>query len=326
MDRFTRYAWATLAYNVAVILWGAAVRATGSGAGCGSHWPLCNGEMLPRSPGIQTIIEFSHRATSGLALLLVVGLVIFAFRARPRGDAARGAAVLSLIFILTEAAVGAGLVLFEMVADNQSMARALWMAAHLLNTFFLLGALTLTVHHAGGGARFRLRGHLGGMGRSFVLGVTGLLLAGVSGAVAALGDTLFPAASLAQALDQDLSPTAHLLIRLRVLHPLISITAGLFVLWLALQILKKKLGPGVDLYARRTAILVFVQIAAGAVNVLLLAPVWMQIVHLLLADLLWIAFVLLGASALAVREMAPVGAAAGIEGAPFTRSRTHGSS
>ncbi len=326
MDRFTRYAWATLAYNVAVILWGAAVRATGSGAGCGSHWPLCNGEVLPRSPGIQTVIEFSHRATSGLALLLVAGLVVFAFRARPRGDAARGAAVLSLAFILTEAAVGAGLVLFEMVADNQSMARALWMAAHLLNTFFLLGALTLTVHHAGGGARFRLRGHLGGIGRSFALGVTGLLLAGVSGAVAALGDTLFPAASLAQALDQDLSPAAHLLIRLRVLHPLISITAGLFVLWLALQILKKKLGPGVGLYARRTAVLVFVQIAAGAVNVLLLAPVWMQIVHLLLADLLWIAFVLLGASALAVRETDPVGAPAAIKGAPFATGRTHGSS
>ncbi|HVR96418.1 MAG TPA: COX15/CtaA family protein, partial [Thermoanaerobaculia bacterium] len=142
IDRFARYAWATLAYNVAVILWGAAVRATGSGAGCGSHWPLCNGEVLPRSPGVQTIIEFSHRVTSGLALLLVVGLVVFAFRARPRGDAARGAAVLSLLFILSEAAVGAGLVLFEMVAHNQSMARALWMAAHLINTFFLLGVLT----------------------------------------------------------------------------------------------------------------------------------------------------------------------------------------
>ncbi|HVR95042.1 MAG TPA: COX15/CtaA family protein, partial [Thermoanaerobaculia bacterium] len=203
-----------------------------------------------------------------------------------------------LLFILSEAAVGAGLVLFEMVAHNQSMARALWMAAHLINTFFLLGVLTLTVHYATGGARFRLRG-------SFALGIAGLLLAGVSGAIAALGDTLFPAVSLSHALEQDLSPTAHLLLRLRVLHPLISIAAGLFVLWLALQTLKKKLGPRTDRYARRTAVLVFVQIAAGAVNVLLLAPVWMQIVHLLLADLLWIAFVLFGAAALAVREARP---------------------
>ncbi|HEX7183361.1 MAG TPA: COX15/CtaA family protein [Thermoanaerobaculia bacterium] len=303
MDRFARYAWITLAYNIAVILWGAVVRATGSGAGCGSHWPLCNGEVVPRSPRIETLIELSHRLTSGVALLLVVGLVILAFRRRPKGHAARRAAVWSMAFMLSEAAVGAGLVLFELVADNQSMARAMFMGTHLMNTFFLVAALTLTAHYAGGGAPFRLRGQ-GRDGGWVVLAVAGLLLAGISGAVAALGDTLFPSLTLEHALEQDLSPTAHLLVRLRVLHPLISIAAGLFTAFLALQLLKKRLGPGVGHFARWTAALVFIQLLAGLVNVLLLAPVWMQIVHLLLADLLWIAFVLLAASALAVRDVA----------------------
>ncbi|HYX26188.1 MAG TPA: COX15/CtaA family protein, partial [Thermoanaerobaculia bacterium] len=202
MDRFARYAWITLCCNVAVILWGTIVRATGSGAGCGSHWPLCNGVMVPRAPKIATIIEFSHRLTSGLALLLVVGLAVWAFRARPRGHGARKAALFSLGFMLSEAAVGAGLVLFKLVADNESMARAMFMATHLVNTFLLLGALALTAHFAGGGAPFQVRGHRGqgALGGGIVLTLLGILVSSVSGAVAALGDTLFPATSLARAL------------------------------------------------------------------------------------------------------------------------------
>ena len=313
MDRFARYAWLTLSYNVAVILWGAVVRATGSGAGCGSHWPLCNGEVVPRSPRIETIIELSHRLTSGIALLLVVGLLILAFRRRPRGHAARKAAVASMLLMLGEAAVGAGLVLFELVADNQSMARALFMGTHLVNTFFLLAALTLTAWFASGGAPFRVRGQ-GSLGGAFGLALVALILSGVSGAVAALGDTLFPAMTLAHALEQDLSPTAHLLIRLRVLHPILSVTAGLLVAFLAAQVFKKR--PAARRWARWTGALVFIQLAAGAVNVLLLAPIWMQVVHLFLADLLWIGFILLAASALAVVDAAsrkmPLGAPASL--------------
>lgn len=297
MDRFSRYSWSTLLYNIAVILWGTAVRATGSGAGCGSRWPLCNGEMLPREPRIETIIELTHRVTSGLAGLLVIGLVVMAYRSRPKGHPARRMAVLSLIFIITEGAVGAGLVLFELVADNQSMARALFMATHLVNTFFLLAFLTLTAHFASGGAPFRWRGRGSGLA---ALGLGALIVAGVSGAVAALGDTLFPSASLAEALRQDISPTAHLLIRLRILHPVISVSAGLLVALLAARAMSD---PALARPARWTAGLVVAQIVAGVVNVLLLAPVWMQIVHLLLADLLWISAILLAAQALAAREI-----------------------
>jgi heme A synthase len=305
MTRFTRYAWLTLAFNVLVVLWGAIVRATGSGAGCGSHWPLCNGVVLPQSPRIETIIEFSHRLTSGIALLLVVGLVVGAFRRLPKGHAGRKAAVWSMIFMVGEAAVGAALVLFRLVADNPSMARAMFMATHLVNTFLLLAALTLTAHFVGGGSPFRLGGR-GWWSGGFTLGSLGLLVSGVSGATAALGDTLFPSQTLAQALRQDLSPTAHLLIRLRIFHPAIAIASGLLALYLAMRLLKMGWGSETRRFAGWTAGMVFTQILAGTVNVLLLAPVWLQIVHLLLADLLWIAFVLLGASALAYLDLPPL--------------------
>jgi cytochrome c oxidase assembly protein subunit 15 len=302
MDRFARYSWTTLAWNIAVILWGAAVRATGSGAGCGSHWPLCNGEVVPRSPRIETVIELTHRVTSGIALLLVIGLVVLAFRWRPKGHAARKAAAWTMFFMLTEAAVGAGLVLFELVADNQSMARALFMGTHLINTFFLLGAMTLTAHFASGRAPFRLH-RQGSLGAWLVTGAALLLLGGVSGAVAALGDTLFPAASLTEALRQDLSPTAHLLIRLRLLHPALSVTAAALAIFLAFRLESWQPGSLAARWANRwTLRFVFLQIVAGVANVVLLAPVWMQMVHLLLADLVWISYIVVAAQALAVSD------------------------
>ena len=290
-----RFAWGVLVYNVAVIVWGAYVRATGSGAGCGSHWPLCNGEVIPRSPGAATLVEFSHRLTSGLALLAVVALVVWVWRATAPGHPARRAAALSLLFILLEAGIGAGLVLFELVADNASMARALFMAAHLLNTFVLLAFLTLTAERLGHGASAP-----GPVRAPKTLtawaGAVALLATGTSGAVAALGDTLFPAASLAEAMQADLSATSHVLIRLRVLHPAIAVGTGLL-----LMIGAPRLGRGASgrarALARAVAALAAVQLAAGFLNVVLLAPVWMQLVHLLLADALWIVFVLLTANA-----------------------------
>lgn len=306
MNRLARFAWIVVAWNLVVILWGAFVRATGSGAGCGQHWPLCNGVALPRDATVETLIEFTHRATSGLALLALLALVVAVWRSRPAGHPARGAAGWSMLFMLTEAGVGAGLVLFELVADNRSMARALFMAVHLANTFLLLGAMTLTarwLEDRPGGLSVAGRG-----GRAAILGalVAGLLVVGVSGAVAALGDTLFPATSLSHALEQDLSPTSHALLRLRVIHPMLATIVALALILVAPRLsidgdaAERVLGPGA-----RVALLAGLQTALGAVNVLLLAPVWLQLAHLLVADLLWIAVVLLGAAALAGRAAQP---------------------
>jgi heme A synthase len=297
--RFTRFAWFVVAYNILVVVWGAFVRASKSGDGCGASYPLCNGMIIPHAAEIKTIVEFSHRLSSGLALLCVIALVFWAFRAFPRKHLARKGAVLSLLFILMEAAIGAGLVLLELVAHNDSIARAVWMAAHLVNTFILLAVLVLTAYWAGNDKpRIHLRGNKP-RGVCFAALFAGMMLVGVSGAIAALGDTLFPAESLSQGISQDFSETAHVLIRLRIWHPVLSILTGCFAALLAAWHIRKR--PD-DLKTKQIALaviaLVFVQLAAGALNVLLLTPIWMQLVHLFLADLLWLSLILLAASSL----------------------------
>jgi heme A synthase len=291
--RFARYAWTVLAFNVAVVLWGAFVRATGSGAGCGKHWPLCNGEMVPLLPGLNTIIEFTHRVTSGIDLALVALLVVWAFRTFPRYHAVRLGAALSGAFLFTEALLGAALVLLEHVAKNQSSARAYSLSAHLLNTLTLLACLTLTAWWATHRAPVRQGGRALWMAACSLVVV---MILGVSGAIAALGDTLFPSRSLAEGLVRDFDPAASIFVRLRILHPVIAALAGAWLLFYAAT----SAGRRPDLRPRAWLLLAMVaaQVAAGLANLLLSAPVWMQIVHLFLADALWISLVLLCAGTL----------------------------
>jgi len=305
MMRLARFAWIVLGWNAAVILWGAFVRATGSGAGCGAHWPLCNGEVVPRAPALETMVEFAHRATSGIALLLVFALALWVFRDRPKGHPARRAAAASVFFILTEAAVGAGLVLFQLVGANESVARALFMAGHLANTFVLLACLTLTAHWCATDDPV-LPEAVSRFGWTFALGALGLVVVGKSGAVAALGDTLYPAQSILGGLAQDVSPTAHFLVQLRIAHPILALAGALLVAFAASRVLQATDDAGARGAAWAVSALALLQLGGGLLNVVLLAPVWMQIVHLLLADLLWIAFVLLAVRALSLPLTAPV--------------------
>ena len=304
VSRLARFAWLVLVYNIAVIAWGAYVRASGSGAGCGSHWPLCNGVVVPAAPSIATLIEYSHRLTSGLALISVVVLLIWIRRACSPGHPARVGGALALLFMLTEAAVGAGLVLFELVADNASTARAMFMAVHLLNTFILLGCITLTAWWLSGGSPIAPRANA--PATAMVLGMcAALLIVSSSGAVAALGDTLFPATSLSEALEADLSAASHLLIRLRLLHPVLAVATALGLLAVAPRLARRR-GPQARRLASIACGLTALQVVLGFVNVLLLAPVWLQLVHLVVADAIWISFVLLGAEALSEAPVAAV--------------------
>ncbi|QRN96366.1 COX15/CtaA family protein [Archangium violaceum] len=296
---FRVFSWFTLAYTLAVVLWGAFVRATKSGAGCGDHWPVCNGEVVPLAPTVQTLIEYTHRVTSGLALVLAVVLCVWGLRAHAKGHPVRKAAAASLFFMLTEAAVGAGLVLFKMVADNESIGRAVWMAVHLINTFLLVGAMALTSWWAEGRERLTLKRQ--GLTGWLLLGsLVGLLVLGVSGAIAALGDTLFPATSLMEGLRQDMSPTAHVLLRLRVLHPVLAVGVGALVVFSAGMVTRLRPSPAVRRAAWQLGVLYVLQLLAGLVNVVLLAPEWMQLLHLLLADLVWVVLVRLSAAGLAL--------------------------
>jgi heme A synthase len=297
-DGYATYAWVVLGVNLLVILWGAFVRASGSGAGCGSHWPLCNGEVVPRAPALETMIEFGHRLSSGLALLCIVGLVVAAWRRYPSGHRVRFAALLAALFIVSEALIGAGLVLLQHVARDTSVARAYWVGGHLTNTFLLVGALTLTAWWASGGAPLRLRQH-GWLTAIFALALGSVLLLGVSGAVTALGDTLFPVATLAEGTALTFSDTAHLFVRLRRWHPALAIGVGVWLGVTALTAVRAHPAPIVRRFATALLALYAAQLGLGALNVMLLAPVGVQLAHLLLSDLIWIGAVLLAASSLA---------------------------
>lgn len=297
LSAFARYAWGVLAYNVAVVLWGAYVRATGSGAGCGRHWPHCDGKVIPRLASTEQVIEFTHRVTSGIALLLVVGLLVWAFRGHRRGHPARRGAVASMVLMVIEALLGAGLVLLALVAGNSSGLRAFSMAAHLANTFLLLGALTLTAWWGSGGAPVRLRGQ-GPVAGWALAGLGAVIAVGITGAIAALGDTLFPARSLAEGFRQDLDPTAHFLVQVRSVHPFLAIATGALVVWLGRYLRARRPSPTTRRLSVALGGLYGAQIVAGVVNLVLLVPIGMQMVHLLMADAVWITLVLTCAAAL----------------------------
>jgi heme a synthase len=300
-EKFRRAAWAVLAYNILVVLWGAYVRASGSGAGCGSHWPLCNGSVIPRAPQVQTIIEFSHRITSGLSLIAVIGLCFWAFKLYPRAHIVRKLASTAVVLLFVEALLGAGLVLFDYVAQNASIGRACYLAAHLTNTLLLLGALALTAWFAAErqpSLRWREVPWI------FWATLPVAVLVCVTGTIAALGDTLSPSTSLAAGVKLDFSPAAGFLIRLRIVHPFVAAIGGLLfavVAFFALQVSSRRL---IRVLAITVIVSTFVQLCAGVLNLTLLAPIWMQIVHLLLADIVWIALILFVAEA-AVPTIAP---------------------
>ena len=287
-----RFAWGVVGYNVLVILWGALVRATGSGAGCGNHWPLCNGQVIPLSPRVDTVIEFTHRCMTGGATFAVIGLLVWTFRATVKGQAARVMAVASMVLLLNEALLGALLVKLGYVTGNQSVGRVVVLSIHLSNTLLLLAALTMTARMLGTGqmwSELRLQGR---NALWAVIGLAATLVVGVSGSLAALGDTLFPASSLRMAMEQDFASGSPWLLRLRGVHPVSAVIAGAFVLWLVAQ--GRRSGAG-RLATIVVGLLGF-QFALGLGDVLLLAPVWMQVVHLLGADLYWVALVTLAAA------------------------------
>ena len=137
---FSRFAWAVLLYNIPVILWGAYVRISFSGDGCGADWPFCAGHMVPRNMARPMAIEYTHRMMTTLDLLLTGILLAWAFRAYPKAHAVRRYASWSAVFLFIEALLGAGLVLFRKVAHDQSAGRAVYLSAHLTNTMLLFGS------------------------------------------------------------------------------------------------------------------------------------------------------------------------------------------
>ena len=296
LSAFAKYAWFTLACNIVVILWGVFLRASKSGDGCGRYWLTCKGEIIPSAPELKTIIEFAHRLMSGVDLLIVIGLVVWAFLKFKKSDQVRKFALLSFIFIVTEALVGAGLVLTGNTAESLTAARPFWSVGHLINTFILLASLSLTAWVATNGIPLRLRASKKILA---LLGVAtiGIILVGSSGSLAALSSMLFPANSIWEGIQQDFSSSSHGLLRLRISHPILSVGVSVFLVFLAGWLKSEKKGERWTSFFGNTLILVLiVQVIFGALTLLTLAPILMQVGHLLLADAVWISFVLMSAS------------------------------
>jgi heme a synthase len=281
-----RLAWLALGWNMAVVLWGAYVRESQSGAGCGSHWPLCNGVVVPQMGRWHTVVEFVHRMSSGVGLLLVAALLVVAFRVARKGSLARWAAGFAAFFMFNEALLGALLVLLRKVEMDQSVGRAVYLCLHSTNTLLLLGALTLAAYWLGAEGDGRREQYREVSLWPGVLAMAGTLAAAATGAIAALGDTLFPASSLHQAWAQDFAANSHYALRLRWMHPACATLLLGFVLWMVWRDGWRQMG------AWTLATLVGVQYALGIADMLLLAPLWMQIVHLLFADIFWVTLLL----------------------------------
>jgi cytochrome c oxidase assembly protein subunit 15 len=248
---------------------------------------------------VETMIEFTHRVTSGISFFSVVGLLWWTIAGTVRGHVARWAAAASVAFTLVEAILGALLVKLGLTAQSQSPIRPAYLALHLTNTLLLLAALTLTAHFLD-----RRKGFLRGTIRlhapfGAVATVVVVLIVGVTGSLAALGDTLFPATSLGNALAQDFSATSGWLVRWRWTHPTVALLASAILLWLLARANRHSALGNAGWDNRRLAALVLLLLAVvytlGALDVLLLAPVWLQIAHLLGANMLWVALVVLTA-------------------------------
>ncbi len=285
----TRCAWVVVAYNVFVALWGAVVRATQSGAGCGNNWPLCNGKVLPVSPTWHTVIEFIHRQSVTVSVVLLILSVAWTWRSTVSGQAARVFAVLTTILLLNEAFLGAVLVLRGYVTTDRSLGRVFVLAIHFSNTLLMLAAMILTAIMLGTGQRWSELKSRGLDKTITIIGILATLVVGVSGSLAALGDTLFPASTLRAAFAQDIDANSPMLLRLRGIHPVSAFIAGAFVVWLVARARRQNLRP---LWNWVIALLAS-QFVLGIADVILLAPTWMQITHLLGADLYWIALVML---------------------------------
>ena len=266
---------------ISSILAGAIVRATGSGDGCGSTWPTCKGRVIPELSDIPELIEFSHRAVSGI--LLVVTLIIF-LKTRDLGKNNLKKVISNYLtfFVVLEAVIGAVIVLFEWVGLNSSLPRIVAVPIHLVNTFGLL-ACFIALYKV---VKDDLQSIKGIVDNQFLVVLCLFLLSGATGSITALADVLFPSESFIQGFVEDFDETSELLTRLRILHPIVA-----SLLSITLFFESNRLKKTYKLNTKSLKLMVLVAVTLGVVNVL--SNIWLplSVLHLAIADFLWITYI-----------------------------------
>jgi heme a synthase len=264
------------ALAIFIILWGAWVRLSGSGAGCGKHWPLCNGVVFPLEPSVRTLIEYTHRFTSG-----VFGITVFwgwVLSIKSGGSYLKKSFLWSLIFTISEALIGAVLVKKGLVEDNDSLARGVVIALHLANTMGLLYFLTQNIFFSSKHQILKMKPLL----KLEIIIITFFILTGATGAIAALGNTLFPETDLLAGVAKDFSSSSHILINLRTFHPFFALILGICVYLYTINFS--------NLNGRLLNGCLYIAIGWGVINWVLLAPSWGALIHLLIADVFFSLF------------------------------------
>lgn len=285
--------WSVLWLTVAVIIGGALVRATDSGAGCGESWPICGGQLIPEIGNYHTAIEVSHRLMTGLLGFALVALFVLVRRDFEKDHRLRRAVFAAGVLLIIESLLGASLVLFGWVEFDASIARLIVVPLHLVNTFLLVGAMTLVAFFASGGRGFRIdtsrrRDQL------VLLGLGIVLVIGATGALNALADTLIQSDALSGAVPGEVQVTEPVLRQIRTIHPFVAIIGGL-ALFMLVRYLALDASRQVKWLALGIQGIVWAQFLIGLLNIALEVPLEIQLIHLFVADVLWIAFVLMGA-------------------------------
>ena len=275
------YAKAGLLLSIASILAGAFVRATGSGDGCGATWPTCKGKIIPALSDTSELIEFSHRSVSGV--LLVVTLIIFAKTRKFQKDSlVRTVTNYLTFFVIFEALIGAVIVIFEWVGLNSSLPRIIAVPIHLVNTFGLLGSYAILYKIL----QDDLQNIKNMFNKNFLLISSLFLLSGATGSITALADVLFPSASFVEGFLADFDRTSEVLTRLRILHPIISSILSI-VLYVYATGIRKKYNVSV----KPLQTLILIAVFLGVINVLSNIVLPLSILHLAIADFLWISYI-----------------------------------
>ena len=291
-NKLAKFAWITLFYNVIVVVWGVFLRASKSGDGCGKYWLTCHGEVIPTAVELKTVIEFSHRVMSGIDFFVVLGLLIAVLVYQKKYSQQKWFAILSFFFIVTEALIGAGLVLTGNVAEAITETRPYWAVGHLINTFLLLTFLTLLAWSLSTGKSIDLSKD--SKFRTYGAAIfAGMIFVGITGAIAALSNMLYPSETIAEGVAKDFSAESPWIVRLRVFHPLGSVLVSVGIVFVCGWLKKRYEGNDkINKYASAVGLLTIIQVAFGALTLLSGAPMLTQLGHLLLADAIWILWVL----------------------------------
>ncbi len=304
--KFHKAALWILGYSVLVIIFGAFVRASLSGDGCGVHWPDCYGSILPKGAPLQTYIELTHRTTSGFLIILSAALALASFRIFPKSSLFRKAGLLTLVSVLVSAAIGAALVLNRWVEFDRSMARAITMPLHLVNNYFLIGTLILLAMpgEVVNKIRFRKQGEVGGL----VWGsLAAMFILGGTGALSAMGKTAFTnelsaAQGLSDRLQLHMAADAHPLLKGGISHPLIATGAFILILLTCRQLVKRRPSDEVGFWSNMTSGSMVFQMVLGLVNLAASAPVALQLFHLAAAVFTFGSFSMMSFHAFAVTD------------------------